>query len=244
MAVQPETRHPRSDASGRTDYPPRTASEAAATRAPQSAAEPADQPVRWPDYFGVPQNPDGTHHVEPLLHLHRPPHTWAPVWRRADLPSPPCAVTGLTRSEIVVFVLLVPLIFAPVFLATRANPIPIAICVALTLVMSYLVWARRVVVGEDYLAIRQLGRYHVASIGHVRGWRVRPSQRGGVVVVQTDDERQMRIRHAEVTNPVVNAALHALLARSDTSPTAAIRGLLNVDDTLRSRNRFIADMYQ
>jgi hypothetical protein len=211
-----------------------------AAAAAQHHAETAE---RWPDYFGVPQNPDGTHHVEPLLH-HRPPRTWAPVWRRSKLPSPPLAATGLTRSEIVVFVLLVPLIFAPVFLATGTNPIPIAICAVLTAGMIYLVWARRVLVGEDYLAIRQLGRYHVASIGHVRSWRVRPSQRGGVVVVLTDDERHMRVRHAEVTNPDVNAALMALAMRSDTPPTAAIQSLLNVDDTLRSRNRFIADMYQ
>jgi hypothetical protein len=208
------------------------------------STEPAAQPVRWPDYFGVPLRPDGSHHVEPLLHLHRPPRTWAPVWRRAKLPSPPRASTGLTRSEIVVFVLLVPLVFAPVFLATRTNPIPIAICAVLTAAMIYLVWARRVLVGEDYLAIRQLGRYHVATIGHVTNWRVRPSQRGGVVVVLTDDERQMRVRHAEVANPAVNAALNALLARSDVPPNAAIRGLLHVGDSLSTRNRFLADMYQ
>lgn len=243
MAVQPEmrttpnTRTPNYPA--QTDVPPADAGGTASQQ--QRGAVPVE---RWPDYFGVPLNPDGTHHVEPLLHLHRPPHTWAPVWRRSRLPSPPVASTGLTRSEIVVFVLLVPLVFAPVFLATGTNPIPIAICAVLTAAMVYLVWARRVLVGEDYLAIRQLGRYHVATIGHVRGWRVRPSQRGGVVVVQTDDERQMRVRHTEVTNPDVNAALQALLTRSDTPPTAAIRGLLNLDDTLRSRNRFIADMYE
>lgn len=207
-------------------------------------AQPEAVPVeRWPDYFGVPLQEDGTHHVEPLLH-HRPPRTWAPVWRRSKLPSPARAVTGLTRAEIVVFVLLVPLIFAPVFLATGANPIPIAICAVLTAVMCYLVWARRVVVGDDYLAIRQLGRYHVATIGHVTTWRVRPSQRGGVVVVLTDDERQMRVRHVEVINPEVNAALNALLARGDAPPTAAIQHLLDVEDSLHTRGLFIADMYR
>jgi hypothetical protein len=144
----------------------------------------------------------------------------------------------------VVFILLVPLVFAPVFLWTRTNPIPIALCAVLTAGMAYLVWARRVVVGDDYLAMRQLGRYHVATIGHVTHWRVRPSQRGGVVVVLTDDEREMRVRHAEVTNPDVNAALHALLARSDSPPMAAIQHLLNVEDSLHTRHRFIADMYQ
>jgi hypothetical protein len=240
MAVQPETQHPTSDATARAAAPP----EARVGETSQDHAAAPAPPVRWPDYFGVPLNPDGTHHVEPLLHLHRPPRTWAPVWRRAKLPSPPCAATGLTRSEIVVFVLLVPLIFAPVFLATRTNPIPIAICAVLTAGMTYLVWARRVLVGEDYLAIRQLGRYHVATIGHVTHWRVRPSQRGGVVVVLTDDGRQMRVRHAEVTNPDVNSALHALLARSGAPPMAAIQHLLNLEDSLSTRSRFIADMYQ
>jgi hypothetical protein len=65
-----------------------------------------------------------------------------------------------------------------------------------------------------------------------------------VVVVLTDDEREMRVRHAEVTNPDVNAALHALLARSDSPQTAAIQHLLNVEDSLHTRHRFIADMYQ
>jgi hypothetical protein len=243
MAVQPETQHPMSDATGRADAPSQEQGATAIAAPPHYTPVLDDSAIRWPDYFGVPLNPDGSHHVEPLLH-HRPPRTWAPVWRRAKLPSPPRAVTGLTRAEIVVFVLLVPLIFAPVFLATRSNPIPIAICAVLTAGMSYLVWARRVVVGNDYLAIRQLGRYHVATIGHVTHWRVRPSQRGGVVVVMTDDERQMRIRHAEVTNPDVNAALHALLARSDSPPLAAIQHLLNVEDSLQTRSRFIADMYQ
>jgi hypothetical protein len=241
MAVQPQTQHPTPDATGQADAPLEASGAAAVA---ESAQQQTDAPVeRWPDYFGVPLKPDGTHHVEPLLH-HRPPRTWAPVWRRSKLPSPPRAITGLTRAEIVVFVLLVPLVFAPVFLATRTNPIPIAICAVLTAGMIFLVWARRVVVGDDYLAIRQFGRYHVATIGHVTKWRVRPSQRGGVVVVLTDDERQMRVRHAEVTNPDVNAALHALLARSDSPATAAIQHLLNVEDSLHSRSRFIADMYQ
>ena len=239
MAVQPEMRHPMSDAAGRTDVPTQTQDQAAAA----TQQDTATAPERWPDYFGVPQNPDGTHDVHPLLH-HRPPRTWAPVWRRSKLPSPPRAITGLTRAEIVVFILLVPLVFAPVFLWTRTNPIPIALCAVLTAGMAYLVWARRVVVGDDYLAMRQLGRYHVATIGHVTHWRVRPSQRGGVVVVLTDDEREMRVRHAEVTNPDVNAALHALLARSDSPQTAAIQHLLNVEDSLHARHRFIADMYQ
>jgi hypothetical protein len=242
MAVQPETRHQTSGAAGRVDAPHETTTGAAAA-APVPQQHEGAESQRWPDYFGVPQNPDGTHHVEPLLH-HRPPHTWAPVWRRSKLPSAPRAVTGLTRSEIVVFILLVPLVFAPVFLWTRTNPIPIALCAVLTAGMAYLVWARRVVVGDDYLAMRQLGRYHVATIGHVTHWRVRPSQRGGVVVVLTDDEREMRVRHAEVTNPDVNAALHALLARSDSPPMAAIQHLLNVEDSLHTRHRFIADMYQ
>ena len=239
MAVQPETRHPTSDAAVRADAPLETQDQAAAG----TQQETVTSAERWPDYFGVPQNPDGSHHIEPLLH-HRPRRTWAPVWRRSKLPSPPRAITGLTRAEIVVFILLVPLVFAPVFLWTGTNPIPIALCAVLTVGMAYLVWARRVVVGDDYLAVRQLGRYHVATIGHVTHWRVRPSQRGGVVVVLTDDEREMRVRHAEVTNPDVNAALHALLARSDTPPTAAIQHLLNVEDSLHARHRFIADMYQ
>jgi hypothetical protein len=101
--------------------------------APGSTRRP-DAPAheRWPDYFGVPQHEDGSHHTEPLLHLHRPPRTWAPVWRRSKLPSPPRAVTGLTTSERVVFIVLVPLVFAPIFMASRTNPIPIAICAVLT----------------------------------------------------------------------------------------------------------------
>ena len=187
---------------------------------------PAAGPVQewWPDYFGVPRSPDGSRHVEPLLHLHRPPHTWAPVWRRSALPAPPVAVTGCSRGEAVVVVLVVPLLFGPVFLATGGAAWPIVSCVLLTAAAGYLVWARRVVVGAGYLAVRRLGRYHVASIRHVTGWRVRPAQHGGVVVVLTDDDRRMRIRPVEAGRPQVNAALRSLLARDGLPGSEAIRG--------------------
>ena len=110
---------------------------------------------------------------------------------------------------------------------------------------SYLLWARRVVVGERFVAVRQLGRYHVATVDHVRHLELRPSQRGGVLCLHTDDGRCMRLRRAEVAVPAVNAALRTLAGCSQGTRDALCEALLELPhEETRIRHRYLADAVQ
>ena len=80
---------------------------------------------------------------------------------------------------------------------------------------AYVLWARRVVVGESYVAVRRLGRYHVATVDHVRHLELKPTQRGGVLCLHTDDGRCMRVRRTELRRPDVVRALTELCERQD-----------------------------
>ncbi len=61
----------------------------------------------------------------------------------------------------------------------------------------YLAWAHRVVVGADFVAVRQLGRYHVASAHHLCHLELR-AMRGGALCLHTDDGRRMVLRRVEL----------------------------------------------
>lgn len=201
---------------------------------------PADWPSRL-NYLGTVPPADG---ARPLLRRHRPPRTSTVTWRRASLPHPQLATVGLPWSEALVSVLVVPLLFVPVVLASNWAWWSFTAAAVLTAIVAYLMWARRVVVGDFYVAVRQLGRYHVATADHLRGLRLRPSQRGGVLVVHTDDGRQMRLRRVEVAHPRVNDALRALATSGECARDEDIGYLLAVRDDLRARHRFLADLYE
>jgi hypothetical protein len=164
------------------------------------------------------------------------------TWLRGKLPLPVVASTGVPVSESVVSCALVALLFIPVLLFTGfATGTWIAAGVSVA-VMSYLLWARRVVVGENYVAVRQLGRYHVATVDHLRHLELRPTQRGGVLCVHTDDGRCMRLRRVETTRPDVKAALRALLERDGATRDPMVEQLLDLPhDERRIRHRYLAD---
>lgn len=133
------------------------------------------------------------------------------TWTRSGLPGYPRASAGVPWSESAGSLAAVALLVVPVWVWTQgAAWVPLAGGLALA-VASYLLRVRRVVVGDGYVAVRQLGRYHVATGDHVRHLELRPSQRGGVLCLHTDDGRCMRVRRAEVAVPAVNAALRTLV---------------------------------
>lgn len=165
------------------------------------------------------------------------------TWRRSSLAEPVVASAGVPVSEAVVSCTLVALLFVPVLLFTgfaTATWVVAAVSVAVT---AYLVWARRVVVGDSYVAVRQVGRYHVATVDHVRHLELKPTQRGGVLCVHTDDGRCMRLRRAETSRPDVAAALRALWLRgSDGTHDPRVQELLQLPhDERRIRHRYLAD---
>lgn len=105
-------------------------------------------------------------------------------------------------------------------------------------IASYLLWARRVVASEPYVAVRGLGRHHVALVDHVRHLELRPTSTGGVLCVHTGDGRCMRLRRVELTRPELAAALRTLAGGGEGTHDARVRDLLDLpaeDARLRAR---------
>lgn len=167
------------------------------------------------------------------------------TWLRSGLPGYPRASAGVPLGESLSSLLIVGLAFVPVFVWTQGSPGAfVALGVALA-VMSYVLWARRVVVGDDFVAVRQLGRYHVATVDHVKHLELRPSQHGGVLCLHTDDGRCMRLRRVEVADPAVNAALRNLAARHSGTFDSRCEALLGLPhEESRLRHRYLADAVQ
>lgn len=168
--------------------------------------------------------------------------TTAHCWRRTGLPDPHLASIGVPASEIVVSLVLVAFCWAPVVAISQAGW-ALASAVVSLVVALVVIRVRRVVVGTDYLAVRQLGRFHVATTDHVRHLELRPSSRGGVLCVHTDDGRCMRLRRVEVARPDVNAALRQLSGTH--TRDSHVEELLSLEhDDTRLRHRYLADAVQ
>ncbi len=162
------------------------------------------------------------------------PRTTGATWTRGGLPGYPRASAGVPWSESLTSLFIVALLFVPLAVGHAARPwVPVAAGRALV-VASYLLWARRVLVGEHYVAVRQVGRYHVATVDHVRHLELRPSQHGGVLCLHTDDGRCMRLRRAEVARPEIDAALRRCWPRGTRGPATRASSTCS---TCRTRSR-------
>ena len=159
-------------------------------------------------------------------------------WQRSALP-PVVASAGAPLGEAVLDCTMVALLFVPVLLFTGFSPITFAVAGLAVAATAYVLWARRVVVGESYVAVRQLGRYHVASVDHVRHLELKPTQRGGVLCLHTDDGRCMKVRRSELERPDVSRALTELCERYDgcthDQQVAHLLGLPAEGDRIRHR---------
>lgn len=155
------------------------------------------------------------------------PRTTARTWRRSGLPGPAVATAGARPAEVATAVAVVVLLFVPVAVWTQAAPGAfVALAVALAAV-ALLAWARRVVVGHDFVAVRRLGRYHVASADHVRHLELRAMQ-GGALCLHTDDGRCLRLRRSELERPGVAAGLRPLAGCSDSTRDRPVCALLDL----------------
>ena len=173
------------------------------------------------------------------------PQTTGTTWTRAGLPGYPRAQAGVPVSESVTSVSMIALLFVPLVVATQGALWVFLTAGAAVAVASYLLWARRVLVGERYVAVRQLGRYHVATVDHVKHLELRPSQRGGVLCLHTDDGRCMRLRRVEVAKPEINEALQQMAALHEGTRDGHVERLLEMEhDDSRIRHRYLADAVQ
>ncbi len=137
------------------------------------------------------------------------------VWRGADLPQPRTGAVGVPLVEGVTSVFLGALLYVPVALFTSYAPWNYLMAALLVAVLSYALWSRQVVVGPEFVAVRKFGPYRVAPAASIVAGAMRPSQRGGVLVLNTGDGRTMRLRRVEYTSPAVNAELRRILLASD-----------------------------
>jgi hypothetical protein len=160
-------------------------------------------------------------------------------WTRAGLPGPVVASAGVPVAESVTSVTALVIAFVPLWVWTERAAWGFAAAALAAAGLSYVLWARRVAVGENYLAVRQLGRYHVSRADAFRDVRLSPTQHGGTLRVSTDDGRCMRLRRAEYTDRGVNEALRSLCASGQASCDEAVEELLSMPQP--SRPRFLAD---
>ena len=137
------------------------------------------------------------------------PRTTARTWSKRGLPGPANATAYATWAEVVMAAVVVGLLFVPVVVWTQAAPGGFVALGVTLAVVGYLAWARRVLVGEQFVAVRQLGRYHVATADHVRHLELR-AMHGGALCLHTDDGRRMLLRRVELEQDGVSEALRAL----------------------------------
>lgn len=147
---------------------------------------------------------------------------------RSCLPGPVVAQAGIPAVEAVAYLLLVVVALLPVVVISQADPRALLTSVFALTAAGAILWARRVVVGDDYVAVRSLLRYHVASTSHVRHLELRPTQRGGALCLHTDDGHCVRLRRAEIDGPAVLGALRALAGCSDSTRDRLTRCLLDL----------------
>lgn len=136
------------------------------------------------------------------------------VWRGSDLPQPRTGMVGVPLAEGISSVFLGAIAYVPIALFTQYAPWNYVVAVLAVLLLSYALWSRRVVVGPSFVAVRKFGPYRVAPAEAILAGGMRPSSRGGVLVLQTGDGRTMRLRRVEFTSPAVNAELRRILLSS------------------------------
>ena len=133
------------------------------------------------------------------------------VWRDSQLPEPRTGMVGVPLGEGISSVFLGAIGYVPIALFTQYAPWNYVVAVLAVLLLSYALWSRRVVVGPGFVAVRKFGPYRVAPAESIVAGGMRPSSRGGVLVLRTGDGRTMRLRRVEFTSPAVNAELRRIL---------------------------------
>lgn len=162
----------------------------------------------------------------PPLDPGRPPVVT--VWRGRDLPEPRTGMVGVPKAEGITSVFLGSLLYVPVALFTEYAPWNYVVAALLVIVLSYALWSRRVVVGPDFVAVRKFGPYRVARAESLVAGGMQPSQRGGVLLLNTGDGRTMRLRRVEYLSPAVNAELRRILLASDTPYDERVMTMLDL----------------
>jgi hypothetical protein len=129
---------------------------------------------------------------------------------RLDARHEAVATAGVPAAEAVTSLVLVAVCFVPALVWSRLAAWSLIALACALVVTGCAIRARRLVVGTDFVAVRSLLRYRVASVDHVRHLRLRPTQRGGQLCLHTDDGHCLRLRRVELEDAAVREALRAL----------------------------------
>jgi hypothetical protein len=150
------------------------------------------------------------------------------VWRSSDLPQPRTGMVGVPLGEGISSVFIGAIGYVPIALFTSYAPWNYLVAALAVVLLSYALWSRRVVVGPEFVAVRKLGPYRVAAAESIVEGGMRPSSRGGVLVLRTGDGRTMRLRRVEFTSPAVNAELRRILLASGKPYDARVMQMLDL----------------
>ena len=150
------------------------------------------------------------------------------VWRGRDLPLPRTGMVGVPLVEGVTSVFLGSLLYVPVALFSGYAPWNYVVAAVAVIALSYALWSRRVVVGPEFVAVRKFGPYRLALSESIVAGGMRPSSRGGVLVLRTGDGRTMRLRRVEYLSPAVNAELRRILIAGDTPYDERVMAMLDL----------------
>ena len=108
--------------------------------------------------------------------------------------------------------------------------------------MAYVLWDRRVIVGADFIAVRQLGRYHFATFDADRPLRLHPSRHGEVVVVDTDAGRYLR--SGKPRSPIRRSTTRCTASSTRARPWPTRVETLIRGSAAQPGHRFLADLYR
>lgn len=119
------------------------------------------------------------------------------TWKRSELPGEVRAEAGASHSESAVYVGVTLLLLAPLLLWAGLSPLTLGLALVPVAAVTYLLLARRVVVGEGYVAVRRWGKFQVAETANIRHIELCQGQHEGLCI-HLEDGRSVKIRRAEL----------------------------------------------
>lgn len=130
------------------------------------------------------------------------------------LPGPALAVGRPPRAETVVFMTVAPLLALPILLATMVALWAVTVTVVLTGTFTWVLLARRVVIGRGWIAERRLLRNRITFATQLRVAELVHTEHGGILRLHRHVGRPHRLRLVEIDAPSIRRALTELLAAS------------------------------
>jgi hypothetical protein len=123
------------------------------------------------------------------------------------LPGPAHTSSGRPHAETAAFTAVVPLLSIPLLLATMGAPWALLGAAAATGLVAWVCLARRVVIGQGWIADRRLWGYRVTHAADLRTTEFVHNGHGGVLRLHPGRGRAHRLREAEFGSVQARTAL-------------------------------------